>query len=170
MKYIILLFGFCGFLFASNTDISQTDFIERVINFVIFVAILWYFLADRLKQLLQNRKDGIINKLNEIQEKIKLANQAKIQANNHLEEAKKKAVEIVSDAKKEALLIKQKYDEQYKIDTENLFKHTESLMRFEQKKAENEAVENVLNRLFQSDVAQHLSNNEYIKIINKKVS
>ena len=43
-------------------------------------------------------------------------------------------------------------------------------MRFEQKKAENEAVENVLNRLFQSDVAQHLSNNEYIKIINKKVS
>ncbi len=169
MRLVVLVLCISGVLSASNVDISQTDFVERVINFVIFVAILWYFAADKLKTLLQNRKNDIISRLDEIQNRVKVAKKAKENARKQLDDAVKKAAEIVADAKKETVLISQKYEEQYKIDADNITKNMESLMFLEERKIENEAIEEILDELFGGDVAK-ISHKDYIKILNRKVA
>ncbi len=169
-RFIVLMFGFSGILLASGgVDISKTDFVERVINFVIFVAILWYFAADKFKALLKNRRDDIIFRLEEIQNKVKTAKSAKEQAQKQLDDMTKKAAEIISDAKKEAILIAQKYEDQYKVDAETIAKNMESLMHFEQRKMQGEAIEEILDELFKEDSAK-ISNEDYLRILNRKVS
>ncbi|PAF52734.1 F0F1 ATP synthase subunit B [Helicobacter sp. 13S00477-4] len=168
MKYLFcFLFG-ASFLFGADINLSDTDIVERVINFVIFIAIIWYLLADKLKKLFSDRRESIAKKLDEVQEKLKIANKTKEQALQKLEEAKEKAIDIVAIAKKEAYLIVQKIDEQSKVDIENLIKNNEILMDFEQKKMEKEVIQDILFELFSQEAS--FENSDYLNILNKKVS
>ncbi len=169
MKYILIVAFFGGALYASGSDIAQTDFSERAINFVIFVAILWYLLADKLRVLLANRRQEIADRFEEVQKKMKAAKQVREQAQKQLEEAKKKANDIIATAKKEAVLIAQKYEDQCSADIENLIRTNESLMQFEQRKVQVEIVELVLKELFNSGVA-NIDTDEYVKILTRKVA
>ena len=45
-KLLVVLIG--TFLFASEG--GETDIVARVINFLIFVAILWYLIADKVSK------------------------------------------------------------------------------------------------------------------------
>jgi len=166
----LLLFSVCfgNVLFASNVNIAETDFIVRVINFVLFVAILWYFVAGHLKAFLQRRKDNIASQLEEIQNRLKNAKKANQQAHKQLEETKKRAVEMLDNAKEEALLIAKKYEAQYKSDLENIKHHLESLMDFEQRKMELAAIESILKELFKGD-AGGMDEKDYINILNRRV-
>ena len=58
-----------SFLLAS-VSIEQSDFVERVINFVIFIAILWYFAFDPIKGIFINRKNAIAARLQEAQDNL----------------------------------------------------------------------------------------------------
>ncbi|PAF49902.1 hypothetical protein BKH41_00955 [Helicobacter sp. 12S02232-10] len=169
MKYILFLLFSVSFLFGADVNISDTDIVERVINFVIFVAILWYLTADKLRELFANRKEKISKKLDEVQDKLKTAKKAKEQALRRLEEAKEKASDMVITAKKEAYLVMQKIDGQFKIDIENIIKNNDILMDFEQKKMEREVVEEVLSELFKTKIAS-FETSDYINILNKKVA
>ncbi|WP_180675671.1 F0F1 ATP synthase subunit B [Helicobacter sp. 11S03491-1] len=169
MKYIVLLLFCTSCLFAQEVNISDTDIVERVINFVIFLAILWYFVADKLKQIFVSRREGIAKKLNEVQDKFKNAKKEKEQALRKLEEAKEKASDMLAIAKKEAYLIAQKIDEQSKSDIEHLIKNNEILMDFEQKKMEKQVVDEILSELFKTKTSS-LEISDYIHILNKKVA
>lgn len=158
-----------GALFAGGADISQTDFIERVINFVMFIALLYYFGADKFKALLNNRKESIVSRLSEIQNRVQEAKKIKESAQKQLSDAKKQAENMVSNAMKESKLIANKFEEQYEIDSKTLEKNAESLMAFEERKAQIEVTESILNDLFNSNEAK-LSNEDYVKILNRKVA
>lgn len=165
----VILACLFGVASASEVNIAQTDFSERVINFVIFLAILWYLGAHRLKALLQARRDGISKRFDEVQNKISAAKKAKEQAQKQLGEAQKRAADIIATAKKEAIVIAQKYEEQCSADIESMIKSNESLMFFEQRKAKVELVESVLKELFNSEVAD-INAEEYVRILSKKVA
>lgn len=173
MRYLwryVLAFACLGSIaYASSVDISQTDFSERAINFVIFVAILWYLAADKLKALLKNRQQGIASRFEEVQDKVKAAKKSREQAQKNLEEAQKKAAEIVSTAKKEAVIVAQKYEEQCNADIENMKKSHDALMHFEQRKAQAEVVESVLDEVFGGEAGK-IQTEEYVRILNKKVA
>lgn len=167
MRYILGLILFSlTFLFANAIDFSQTDFIERSINFVIFVIILWLLLAKKAKAFFLARSERISNQLLEVQEKLKIAKNHKEQALRRLEEAKENATEILANAKREAYMIEQKIEEQSRRDIENMIKNTELLMDFEQKRMEKEVVDEVLEEVFSQST---LNTAEYVNIIEKKV-
>ena len=168
IRYGLVLACFVGVASAAEVNIAQTDFSERVINFAIFLAILWYLGAHRLKALLQARQAGISKRFDEVQSKISAAKKAKEQAQKQLDEARKKASDIIATAK-EAIVIAQRCEEQCSADIESLIKSNESLMAFEQRKAKVELVESVLKELFNSEAAD-IDTQEYVRILSKKVA
>lgn len=169
IRYGLVLACFVGVASAAEVNIAQTDFSERVINFAIFLAILWYLGAHRLKALLQARQAGISKRFDEVQSKISAAKKAKEQAQKQLDEARKKASDIIATAKKEAIVIAQRCEEQCSADIESLIKSNESLMAFEQRKAKVELVESVLKELFNSEAAD-IDTQEYVRILSRKVA
>lgn len=157
-----------SFLLAS-VSIEQSDFVERVINFVIFIAILWYFAFDPIKGIFINRKNAIAARLQEAQDNLQKAKKEKEAALKALEESKEKAKDIITAAKQEAYLVEQKYNEQIKKDIETLKYALELNIEFEQRKAIQESVNKLLDELIKSnDIA--LNKEEYINIITKRIS
>ena len=74
--YLALIASFPSLLLASGS-IQESDFIQRVINFVIFVAILWYFAAGPIKGLFVNRRNAIMARLQEVQDNLHKAKRDK---------------------------------------------------------------------------------------------
>ncbi|MFP6202392.1 F0F1 ATP synthase subunit B [Helicobacter pylori] len=137
-------------LYATGLDISQTDIIERSLNFLLFAGILWYFLAKKLRSFLRSKSLEISKRLEEIQAQLKVSKENKKKLLKELEQAKEKAELIISDANKEAYTITQKYELQTKMDVENLIKNSKALMDLEVKKIKRELVESVFKDLRES--------------------
>ncbi len=146
LGFLILLSPLC----ATGLDISQTDIIERSLNFLLFVGILWYFLAKKLRSFLHSKSLEISKRLEEIQAQLKVSKENKKKLLKELEQAKEKAELIISDVNKEAYTITQKYELQTKMDVENLIKNSKALMDLEVKKIKRELVESVFTDLRES--------------------
>ncbi len=146
LGFLILLSPLC----ATGLDISQTDIIERSLNFLLFAGILWYFLAKKLRSFLHSKSLEISKRLEEIQAQLKVSKENKKKLLKELEQAKEKAESIISDANKEAYTITQKYELQTKMDVENLIKNSKALMDLEVKKIKRELVESVFKDLRES--------------------
>ncbi|GAA8888606.1 F0F1 ATP synthase subunit B [Helicobacter pylori] len=146
LGFLILLSPLC----ATGLDISQTDIIERSLNFLLFAGILWYFLAKKLRAFLHSKSLEISKRLEEIQAQLKVSKENKKKLLKELEQAKEKAESIISDANKEAYTITQKYELQTKMDVENLIKNSKALMDLEVKKIKRELVESVFKDLRES--------------------
>ncbi|BAW64522.1 F0F1 ATP synthase subunit B [Helicobacter pylori] len=149
LGFLILLSPLC----ATGLDISQTDIIERSLNFLLFAGILWYFLAKKLRSFLHSKSLEISKRLEEIQAQLKVSKENKKKLLKELEQAKEKAELIISDANKEAYTITQKYELQTKMDVENLIKNSKALMDLEVKKIKRELVESVFKDLRESKKA-----------------
>ncbi|GAA8728011.1 F0F1 ATP synthase subunit B [Helicobacter pylori] len=154
MFLVKMVLGFLIFLSplcATGLDISQTDIIERSLNFLLFAGILWYFLAKKLRSFLHSKSLEISKRLEEIQAQLKVSKENKKKLLKELEQAKEKAELIISDANKEAYTITQKYELQTKMDVENLIKNSKALMDLEVKKIKRELVESVFKDLRESE-------------------
>ncbi|MBT8343575.1 MAG: F0F1 ATP synthase subunit B, partial [Sulfurovum sp.] len=86
----------------------ETDFWPRVFNFVIFASLLYYLLANPIKNFFKGRTEGISAQLNEIEKKLQAAKDEKKDAQNRLDESAKRAEEIIVDAKAEAVILAEK--------------------------------------------------------------
>lgn len=173
MRFILMLalVGLSSILFASQdgvVDISKTDIFERLVNFIIFVILLWYLVADKLKAILSARSINIANKLSESQIKTKEARSKKEKAKIQLEEAKQRAKEIVEAAKKEALVSEKEIEEKTKEQILYIAKNNENSMKFQAKIFQKEIVQEILQEILYSNKI-HLTSNDYINILEKKV-
>ncbi|ANH48544.1 ATP F0F1 synthase subunit B [Helicobacter pylori] len=153
---------------ATGLDISQTDIIERSLNFLLFVGILWYFLAKKLRSFLHAKSLEISKRLEEIQAQLKVSKENKKKLLKELEQAKEKAESIVSDANKEAYTITQKYELQTKMDVENLIKNSKALMDLEVKKIKRELVESVFKDLRESKKVS-FSSQDCVNILKQRL-
>lgn len=161
-----------GILLASpheSLDVSNTDIIERLINFIIFVALLWYLVANKLKAILKQRSDDIASKHTLAQDRIKISHQNKAQALERLKVAKQKAQDIISTAKKEAYIISSQIDENTKEQIQHIIKSTDEAMTLEYRALQKKIVANILKETFESK-SLALSSKDYVNIINKRVS
>lgn len=161
-----LLFIVIGtFLFASEG--VETDIVARVINFLIFAAILWYLVADKVVSFFRERKEKIAKKFQEVEERLKETKEQKEMLKAKLEEAKVKANEIIEDSKKEAELIYNNIIKEAKEEVELYKKHFEEFKEIEIKKAKKEAVKEFLEDVLK-DV--HITSEDAAKIVLKKVA
>lgn len=165
---IILALVLPGVVCASGS-FEQSDFIPRLINFVLFVAILWYFTFARIKAIFVNRRTHIASQLEEIQNKLHKAQKEKADALKKLEESKARAREIVEIARKEASMISQRFAQQTQAQIQTLIQTMEANMEFEQTKAMREVVESVLSEVVHSKDVQ-LENKDYVNIITKRIA
>jgi len=172
MKKVVVTLGltavalFANEQAAAHVSISDTDFIPRVINFVIFAGILWYLLADKVKTFYANRSKAIADAFNEVENKLKESQAQKEALKAELEEAHKKAEEIIATAKKEVEIIKAKIIENAQNEIELLNRQFNEQKAYEEAKMKKEVIENYLNNLVK-DI--HLSSEEVANIVTKKV-
>ncbi len=164
LGFLILLSPLC----ATGLDISQTDIIERSLNFLLFAGILWYFLAKKLRAFLHSKSLEISKRLEEIQAQLKVSKENKKKLLKELEQAKEKAELIISDANKEAYTITQKYELQTKMDVENLIKNSKALMDLEVKKIKRELVESVFKDLRESKKVS-FSSQDCVNILKQRL-
>jgi len=162
-KLLVVLIG--TFLFASEG--GETDIVARVINFLIFVAILWYLIADKVIAFFRERKEKIAKKFQEAEEKLKETKEQKEILKAKLEEVKAKANEIVEDSKKEAEFIYNNIIKEAKEEVELYKKHFEEFKEIEIKKAKKEAIKEFLEDVLK-DI--HITSEDAAKIVLKKVA
>jgi F-type H+-transporting ATPase subunit b len=151
-------------LFANEAAAGGTDIVARTINFLIFVAILWYLVGNKAIAFFRNRKENIANRFQEVENRLKEAKQRKEGLKAKLEEAKIKAEEIVEEAGKEAELIYSKIIEDTKSELEMMEKHFEEAKLAEIRKAKREAIKAFLEDVFKE---VHLSGEDAAKLVLK---
>ncbi len=164
MKKILLIGLGVASLFASEAVSGHTDIVPRTINFVIFVALLWYLIGDKIKRFFAERKENIAKRFQEVEEKLKESKERKEALKAELIQTKQLAEEIRQNAQKEAELIAEKIKQQVEEEIALLQKHFEEFKENEIKKAKQEAV-----KAFMEDVLKdvHLSSEEAAKLVLK---
>jgi len=147
----------------------DSDYWPRVVNFTIFAAILYYLVANPIKAFFQGRSEGISAQLNEIEEKLQAAKDAKKEAQERLEESEAKAAQILEDAKKEAELLASKIAEANENELLLMAKQLEEKMTLEERKATREAIDEILSEHITNEEIT-LSESKVVDIISKKVA
>jgi len=147
----------------------ETDFLPRLVNFVIFAALLYYLLANPIKDFFKSRKDGIAAQLREIEEKLQAAKDEKKDAQTRLNESEKKAEQIIADAKNEAVLLSEKIAQVNQNDLDNMAKQADEKMAFEERKSAREAIDEILSGNITNDDIM-LDGKKVVDIVSKKVA
>ena len=169
MNYILLLLAPVALLASGGESDAGSDIIPRTINFLIFAAIMYYYVADAARQWYVGRKTEIATKLDSIQVKLKESNSKKEVALQKVEEAKANTRVLVETAKKEAILLSDKVAQEAEIEVANLSKAFEDRVNVERRKMQRVIVSEVLDAMFKEGSIS-LDNDEMVKIVNKKVA
>ncbi|KIM10233.1 MAG: hypothetical protein KU37_11290 [Sulfuricurvum sp. PC08-66] len=167
MKKILTLVLLASFGVASEGE--NYDIIERTLNFALFVAILYYLIADKVKAFFVGRTQGIIDEHEKVQNRLKETKLAKQEAEKRLEEAKKHAADILATSKKENAIFNDKIVAQMESDIKALEHQYVALQNFEQRKVTSEIVDKVMRDVL-SNENMPLDNELMTHIILKKVA
>ena len=155
-------------LFASDSSV-QTDILERTVNFFIFVAILYYLLADKIKTFFVDRTKSIQSDLDKVQDMLKASEKKVADAKQEVENAKQVADELIASANADVEAIKTKVENAVEQEITYLSKSFDEKTDLEQRKVKREVVKNILNQLL-SDDSIALSQDELANIVLKKVA
>ena len=147
----------------------ETDFLPRAFNFIIFASLLYYLLANPIKNFFKGRSEGIAAQLNEIENKLQAAKDEKKEAQNRLDESEKRAEEILADAKVEATLLAEKIATANQNDLALLDKQLEEKMSLEERKSAREAIDEILSENITNDNIM-VDEAKVVEIISKKVA
>jgi len=168
-KLLLITLAFAPLALFANSEGAETDIIQRTVNFIIFAAILWYLLADKLKAAFADRSSSIQAELDKVQDALDASQKKVDDTTAKLEEAKKLAIEVVDGANTEIDKIKQSVLEAVENDIANLEKHFDEKVKVETRRAKKEVVSEILNELLSADNIE-LSQEELSNIVLKKVA
>jgi len=147
----------------------STDFIPRIFNFLVFAGILYYLLANPIKNFFNGRKKSISDQLKEIEAKLQASKKEKEEAEAYLEESKAKAKEIIATADKEAGILAANIAAESEIELKALERHYEEKCHLEEKKSIRETINEVLSgNITTGDIP--LSEEKVIDLIDKKAA
>ena len=147
----------------------ETDFLPRIVNFTIFVSLLYYLIANPIKNFFKGRREGIAAQLREIEDKLQAAKDEKKDAQTRLDESDKKADQIIADAKKEATLLAQKITEANENELVLMEKQLEEKMTLEERRSAREAIDEILSDNITNDDIM-IDEAKVVDIISKKVA
>ena len=155
-------------LFANETNV-ETDILERTVNFFIFIAILYYLLADKLKAFFTDRTKSIQAELDKVQDMLKESDKRVADAKQEIEDAKKLAEELIHSANSDIEAIKTKIEVAVEQEIAFLSKSFDEKTELETRKVKKEVVQNVLEQLLSNENIA-LSQEELAYIVLKKVA
>jgi F-type H+-transporting ATPase subunit b len=153
--------------FAQTGRVS--DYWPRVVNFTIFAAILYYLVANPIKDFFKGRKDGIAAQLNEIEVKLQAAKDEKKEAQVRLDESKSKSEQIINDAKQEAVILATKIAEANQNELILMQKQLDEKITLEERRTSRDVIDEILSENLTNDDIM-LDASKVIDIISKKVA
>jgi len=138
---------------AEHHDVSMfnSDFFYRVLNFSVFVGILYYLVANPIKEFFVGRSEGIANQLEEIEAKLQASENERLTAEENVEKAGAKAKSIVADAETEAKLLSANIAEKSEVTLTLLEKQAVEKQALSSKKATQSTIDTLLNDGFEND-------------------
>ena len=147
----------------------ENDFIPRVVNFTIFVGLLYYLLANPIKSFFKDRSAGIEGQLAEIEQKLQDAKDKEKEAQTRLDESEKRADSIIADAKAEAIYLAEQIAKSNKSELAILEKQLEEKIDLAEKKSVRAIINDVLSEnITNADIM--LDEVKVVDIISKKVA
>ncbi len=170
MRRVVLLMGVLlpVFVLASEGE-GSTDIVARTLNFIIFAAILYYLIANPIRNFFKQRREGIASKLEEVQKRVEEAKVLKEQAQKELQEAKENAKSLLETTHKEIALLKEKFKEDLALELSILEKSYEERMEIESRKIVRESIKEVLDEMFKKEGAV-LDKKSLVDILLKKAA
>jgi len=169
-KILLPLLFVSASLFASeHAADAGTDIVQRTVNFVIFAGILWYLLAEPVKNYFGGRSKSIADELQKVQERLRESKQAKEAAEAKISEATNLAEEIMKAASKEGKILNEKILKQCDADIENLQKQSAALMALEQRKMVRQLVDEIMDDVLAQE-SSALDKEAMAGILMKKVA
>ena len=170
-KIIFTLLMLSAYAMASShgAEETSTDIIERTVNFFIFAGILYYLLAEPLKNYFGGRSQGIADDHNQVKEKLAQSKAEKERAEAKVEDAKKFAANLAENAKKENKIVNDKIMQQCDADIETLGKQSRELMNLEQRKMTSEVVDAIMADVLSQDGVR-FDKEAMAQVIMKKVA
>jgi F-type H+-transporting ATPase subunit b len=145
----------------------EYDFLPRLVNFTIFVSLLYYVLSQPVKAFFKGRSADIAKQLNEIEVKLQTAKDEKKEAQSRLNSSEEKAKEILVDAKAEAKILADKIIVASKNELLLLDKQHDEKISLEERKSAREAIDEVLSENITIDDI-NLNAHKVIEILSKK--
>ena len=171
MSKILLPLLFISVSLLANEHAAEagTDIVQRTVNFVIFAGIIWYLLAEPVKNFFGGRSQDIADELQKVQDRLKESKQAKEAAEAKVSEAGKLAEEIIATASKEGKILNEKILKQCDGDLETMSKQGGAGMELEQRKMVRNLVDEIMNDVLAQE-SSALDKDAMANIIMKKVA
>jgi F-type H+-transporting ATPase subunit b len=154
---------------ASDAAQAGTDIVQRTVNFLLFAGLIWYLVAEPVKNYFASRSQAIADEMKKVQDKLKETGALKKEALAKITDAEKFAEELAISSKKENKIINDNIIIQCDVDLEILGKQQATLMDFEQRKMIRSVVEDTLEEVLNKS-SDSFDKEAMANVILKKVA
>ena len=168
-RIIVLMLMISTLALASSAEHTETDIVQRTVNFLLFAGLIWYLIAEPVKNFFAARSGAIADEMQKVQDRLKETVTLKKEALARISDAEKFAEDLMVSSKKENKILNDNIMAQCEVDLEILAKQQETLMDFEQRKMVRSVVEDTLNEVL-SQSGEDFDKEAMAKVILKKVA
>jgi len=168
-RIIVLMLMISTIALASDVEHAGTDIVYRTVNFLLFFGLVWYLVAEPIKNFFAGRSQGIADEMQKVQDKLKESVDLKKAAQSKITDAEKFAEDLVVASKKENKILNDNIMSQCEVDLENLSRQQNTAMDFEQRKMVRSVVEDTLDEVL-SQSSDGFDKEAMANVILKKVA
>ncbi|MBA1432884.1 MAG: F0F1 ATP synthase subunit B [Epsilonproteobacteria bacterium] len=144
-RILVLLLMISTYALASEAaHEGGTDIVQRTVNFLLFAGLIWYLVAEPVKNFFAGRSQAIADELKKVQAKLDESVTLKKEALAKISEAEKFAEELATNAKKENKILNDSIMQQCEAELETLVKQHAAKKEFEQRNIVREVVETIV--------------------------
>ena len=168
-RILVLLLMVSTYALASEGGHEGSDIVQRTVNFLLFAGLIWYLIAEPVKNYFSSRTQGVADELKKVQEKLDESVKLKKDALAKISEAEKFAQELAETSKKENKLLNDGIMKQCENDIETLVKQNASKQEFETRRMVRNVVEEIIAQTLQES-SKGFDREAMANIILKKVA
>ncbi len=152
-----------------DISMSNSDFFYRVLNFSIFAGLIYYLVANPIKDFFKNRSEDIANQIKEINIKLEESKKEAKLAEEYLDRSQEKAKEIIADAKEESIILTENINRKNEEVLLALERQLEDKMVVEKNKMVRATIKKLLeDGIDSSDIG--IDNSKVVSLISRKVA
>lgn len=169
-KIVITVFVLSAYLFGADAGHEgSTDIVQRTINFLIFVGILYYILAEPIKSYFGGRSLGIAGELEKVQERLRESKHLKEAAELKVDEAIQFVNELNEATKRECKILNDKIIAQGEQEAELIEKQSIALMDLEKRQMVRSVVTEIMADVMSAS-DESMNSDAMVEILKKKVA
>ncbi|MFH0710795.1 MAG: F0F1 ATP synthase subunit B [Pseudomonadota bacterium] len=169
-KIVITVLMLSAYLFGSDAaHEGSTDIVQRTVNFLVFAGILYYLLAEPIKNYFGGRSAGIASELEKVQERLRESKRLKEAAEQKIDEATRFVNELGEMTKKECKILSDKVMSQCDQDAEIMQKQSNALMDLEKRQMVRSVVNEVMGEVMSASDSS-MGSEAMTDILKKKVA